>query len=291
MLPDESVIPEWRRFGYGAETVKSKQPPKSKSKDEQPKSKETETKFRKGGHVMKRKMRKFEEGGMTDDTEDMPGMTRYTGGKSGMSMSSRRASSEDEPMTFKQAFAKARANKQSTFTFKNPKTGKMESFHTRTEDEESKPATTSKSEAPYKPSTSVSSGSKKELDDIKLPYKFKEEVEYKASTPRSGGRGSKPGSARVGSGRYDDPSSSYMDRVLSPFKRLTGGNLFGQREVERVSRGAGVGTEEARRRLREAGMSGGGRVKKYAGGGSVHSSASRRADGIAKKGKTRGRIV
>ena len=153
------------------------------------------------------------------------------------------------------------------------------------------------------------------------------EVETPSSDrARSGGRGSKPGSAKVGTGRYDDPTSTYMDRVLSPFKRLTGGNLFGQREVERVARGAGVSTEEARRRLREAGMNRGGAVKKmnkggmpdltgdgkvtradvlkgrgvfrhggsvnkYAGGGSVKSSASRRADGIAKKGKTRGRII
>jgi hypothetical protein len=39
------------------------------------------------------------------------------------------------------------------------------------------------------------------------------------------------------------------------------------------------------------GMRGGGHVKKYAKGGSVRSSASRRADGIAKKGKTRGKII
>jgi len=37
------------------------------------------------------------------------------------------------------------------------------------------------------------------------------------------------------------------------------------------------------------GMKKGGAVKKYASGGSV-SSASKRADGIATKGKTRGRI-
>ena len=110
------------------------------------------------------------------------------------------------------------------------------------------------------------------------------------SKPRSGGRGSKPGSAKVGTGRPDDPTSSYMDRVLSPFKRLTGGNLFGQREVQRVAKGAGVSTEEARRRLREAGMYRGGSVKKMAGGG-IASSASRRADGIAKRGKTRGRMI
>lgn len=153
------------------------------------------------------------------------------------------------------------------------------------------------------------------------------EVETPSSDrPRSGGRGSKPGSAKVGTGRYDDPTSTYMDRVLSPFKRLTGGNLFGQREVERVARGAGVSTEEARRRLREAGMNrggavkkmnkggmpdltgdgkvtradvlkgrgvfrNGGSVKKMAGGGTAYSSASKRADGIASKGKTRGRII
>jgi hypothetical protein len=47
----------------------------------------------------------------------------------------------------------------------------------------------------------------------------------------------------------------------------------------------------AERRMREAGrMNMGGSVKKYAKGGSV-SSASRRADGIAKKGKTKGRMV
>ena len=39
----------------------------------------------------------------------------------------------------------------------------------------------------------------------------------------------------------------------------------------------------------EKGMKKGGKVKKYASGGSV-SSASRRADGIAQRGKTKGRI-
>jgi hypothetical protein len=49
-------------------------------------------------------------------------------------------------------------------------------------------------------------------------------------------------------------------------------------------------TAEARSRMgRGATYSHGGKVHKYAGGGSV-SSASRRADGIAKKGKTRGKI-
>ena len=230
---------------------------------------------------MKRKMRKFDEGGMTDDTESMPGMTRYTGGKSGMSMSSRRASDEDEPMTFKEAFAKARANKQATFTFKNPKTGKMESFNTRTKDEESKPAASS-------------STSKKELDEVKLPYKFKEPTKYEPRaryfTPKS--KLPEKYRPRVGSGRYDDPTSSYAERVFSPLKKL--GDVFGLRKEESVMRNMGVSREEARRRLKakeESGMRHGGSVKRMAGGGVARSSASKRADGIAKKGKTRGRIV
>lgn len=204
---------------------------------------------------MKRKMRKFRLGGGTDDM----------GNKAGYEESPPDFEAPKEK-SFKEAFAEARAKKQATFTFKNPKTGKMESFHTRTKDEESKPAAAPKVETP-KVETSESPRS------------------------RSGGRGSKPASAKVGTGRYDDPTSSYMDRVLSPFKRLAGGNLFGQREVERVSRGAGISTEEARRRLREAGMNRGGAVKKMAGGGTAYSSASKRADGCAVKGKTRGRII
>jgi hypothetical protein len=109
--------------------------------------------------------------------------------------------------------------------------------------------------------------------------------------PRSGGRGSKPGMARVGSGRYDDPTSSFGERVTSPFRKLT--DIFGRREEEDVMRNMNVSRDEARKRLdaRKAatGMRGGGSIKKYRGGGSV-SSASKRADGIAQKGKTRGKI-
>lgn len=86
---------------------------------------------------------------------------------------------------------------------------------------------------------------------------------------------------KVGSGKYDDPTSSFGERVMSPLKRLVSGDVFGQRKVERVARGAGVDTEEARRRVRSAGMKKGGSV----------SSASKRADGIAQRGKTRGRMI
>ena len=203
---------------------------------------------------MKHKMKKYAIGGPTkyamDDSDE------------GMSMSTRRMSSDDEGMSFKDAFKAARKAGDSTFTWQ----GKKYTTEMAGEKKSAAPTRVTKTETTT-------------------------EVEAPESSSRRAYRGSKPGSARVGSGRYDDPTSSYGERVLSPFKRLVGGNLFGQREVERVARGAGVGTEEARRRIREAGMSGGGSVKKYAKGGSVKSSASRRADGIAQRGKTRGRII
>jgi hypothetical protein len=116
-----------------------------------------------------------------------------------------------------------------------------------------------------------------------------------SSGARSGGRGSKPGSARVGSGRYDDPTSSYGERVTAPLRAFS--DIFGRRREEDVMKNMGVDRVEAARRLanldkvrKSEGMKHGGDVKKYAKGGSV-SSASRRADGIAKKGKTKGRMV
>jgi hypothetical protein len=125
------------------------------------------------------------------------------------------------------------------------------------------------------------------IDDGSKPQEKVTKTETKVQTATPMGRRAAKGklpqgySPRVGSGKYDDPTSSFGERVMSPLRRLTSGDLFGQRNVERVSRGAGVDTEEARRRLRDAGM------KK---GGTVGSSASRRADGIAQRGKTRGRM-
>lgn len=194
---------------------------------------------------MKYKMKKYAIGGPTKYAED--------DSDEGMSMSKRRMSSDDEGMSFKDAFKAARKAGDSTFTWQGKK---------------------------Y---TTEMAGEKKSAAPTRVT-KTETTTEVEAPTRRA-----KPKSAlsesyrpKVGSGRYDDPTSSYAERVLSPFKRLVGGNLFGQREVERVARGAGIDTEEARRRLREAGMKRGGMVK---------SSASRRADGIAKKGKTRGRFV
>jgi len=263
---------------------------------------------------MKRKMRKFRLGGGIDGgyEENPPGMTSYSDGKGRVPMSNRRNSDEDKPMTFKQAFAEARAKKQDTFTFKNPKTGKMERFHTRTKEEESKPNNVSNNKLKEVTETKTS--------EIKTPVS--RSVAPKRKLPENY-------SPRVGSGRYNDPTTTYGERLLSPLKKLT--DIFGLREEESVMRNMGVNREEARRRLdakekAEEGMrrggkikkmaSGGsfpdltgdgkvtradvlkgrgvfnqgGRVKRYASGGSV-SSASKRADGCATKGKTRGKFI
>jgi len=167
--------------------------------------------------------------------------------------------------SFKDAFKAARKAGQGTFTWRGDK------YTTALESEKKTPAPAAKpADKPAAPKVEAPS----------------------VSGPRSGGRGSKPGMARVGSGRYDDPTSSFGERVMSPLSKL--GDIFGRRAEERVMKDMNVDRAEARKRLdaKEAasGMNRGGGVKKYAGGGSV-SSASKRADGIASRGKTRCKIV
>ena len=249
----------------------------------------------------KRKMKKYGLGGPTsysgEDTDE------------GMKMSTRRGG--DSGMSFKDAFAAARKAGKDKFEWFNPKKGKIESFTTELEKK------TPKAEAPKEVKVTKTETSVKTADDSD-------------NKPRSGGRGSKPASAKVGTGRYDDPTSSYGERVFSPLKKLT--DIFGRRAEERVMRDMGVDRDEARKRLdaledlkEKEGMRHGGKVKKmrkggmpdltgdgkvtradvlkgrgvfkhgggvkrYASGGSV-SSASKRADGIATKGKTKGRMI
>jgi hypothetical protein len=246
----------------------------------------------------KRKGKKFALGGPTS----------YSGEDSGegMKMSTRRSGSSGD-MSFKDAFRAARKAGDDTFTWKGKK------YTTEV-------AGVKKSEAP-----------KVEAPKVEVEKKTETKVEVPAGPRRTaGGRGAKLPEGykpKVGSGRFDDPTSSYGERVLSPLKKLT--DIFGRREEERVMRNMGVSREEARKRLdakedMEEGMRHGGKVKKmrgggmpdltgdgkitradvlkgrgvfkhgggvkrYASGGSV-SSASKRADGIAKKGKTRGKI-
>ena len=208
----------------------------------------------------KRKAKKFRIGGPSSYAGD-------DDSGEGMKMSTRRMPSGEG--SFKEAFAAARKAGEGTFTWKGKK---------------------------Y--TTELASAAKPAAPKVEVE-KTETKVEMPASSgPRSGGRGSKPAKAVVGSGRYDDPTSRYGERVTAPFRAL--GDIFGRRREEGVMRNMGVGREEAARRLarldevRESeGMKRGGKVKKahkYKSGGSV-SSASKRADGCATKGKTRGKFV
>ena len=214
----------------------------------------------------KRKAKKFRIGGPSS----------YAGGDDsgeGMEMSTRRMPSGEG--SFKEAFAAARKAGDGTFTWKGKK---------------------------Y---TTELAGSKKPAAAAAAPkVEVEKKVETKVETPAPAKRPMPKGKLpegyrpKVGSGRYDDPTSSYGERVTAPFRAL--GDIFGRRREEGVMRNMGVDRAEAARRLarldevRESeGMKRGGKVKKahkYKSGGSV-SSASKRADGCATKGKTRGKFV
>jgi len=132
----------------------------------------------------------------------------------------------------------------------------------------------------------------------------KTETETKVEAPRAAaaparapsavrGRGA-PGTREIDKQYARNRRESYLERI-NPLSGLS--DLFGLRKEERVMRDMGVSREEARNRLANleeveegSGMRRGGKVKKYAGGGSV-SSASKRADGCATKGKTRGKFI
>jgi hypothetical protein len=122
----------------------------------------------------------------------------------------------------------------------------------------------------------------------------------------------------AGVGRVGAAAGAPYARTVEGFRR-TGdkaaemrGKILARKDIPsfseryRAREAAEKARETSPRRLREraeqmldeklaADMAGGfrkgGRVKKYAGGGSVKSSASRRADGIAQRGKTRGKMI
>jgi len=209
---------------------------------------------------MKRKMRKFAEGGMTDEE-------RY--GKVGAEI--RRL----DPEAFK--------NRPRTLE------GNLKLLKELREKGKSTPPRRMSADefvSQYKESSAP----------VESKTESKDSDEATTSPRRSaGGRGAKlPEGYRpkVGSGRYNDPTTTYGERVFSPLKKLT--DIFGLRKEEGVMRNMGVSREEARRRLKakeESGMRHGGSVKRMAGGGVARSSASKRADGIAQRGKTRGKYV
>jgi hypothetical protein len=101
---------------------------------------------------------------------------------------------------------------------------------------------------------------------------------------------------------YITPELGYSQKVLqnNPTRQLTGPSKADLVARDRAARAAGREAERKEFNQRgvdrfvestfEGGMKRGGKVKKMASGGMARSSASRRGDGIASKGKTKGRI-
>lgn len=101
------------------------------------------------------------------------------------------------------------------------------------------------------------------------------------ATPGNAKAGDKSGSTQKG--RSENPIQGTLDNAGRSTVRSDKEKMAaGAREVERRR-------QEEKARKAGYGIKNGGAVKKYASGGSV-SSASKRADGIAQRGKTRGKV-
>jgi hypothetical protein len=90
----------------------------------------------------------------------------------------------------------------------------------------------------------------------------------------------------------EDEAIGRAPPIIPPFKKqpLTRDQIAGKEKVESLRRTYGPSQDE-RDRMERGGMKKGGKVKAMANGGSVKSSASRRADGCCAKGRTKGRMV
>jgi len=224
--------------------------------------------------MMKTKMKKF----------DLGGPTSYSGEDSGqgMKMSTPRGQTKSSP-SFNEAFRAARKEGLKTFKWKGGNYGTELASESKKPSKATAPADAPKADAP-------------KADAFKADA-------FKADAPKA------DAPARRGFTRTARPESeknadfaanrraSFAKRANPFSERNLGGDLFGLREQERVMRDMGVDRAEASKRLsnlkkleESEGMRRGGKVKRYASGGSV-SSASKRADGIAIKGKTRGKFV
>ena len=125
------------------------------------------------------------------------------------------------------------------------------------------------------------------------PYGFESSIQRAKDTAvGSGARGAGtvakelaksavPGGALLGSPKEVERGVEEVKSAVGKYRGASAAEDAAERELEAQNRREMRGTEE---------YCGGGKVKKYAKGGAV-SSASRRADGIAKRGKTRGKMV
>jgi len=166
--------------------------------------------------------------------------------------------------SFQQAFKEARAKGQTEFEFP-PNSGKM--FNTKYKEE------VKTSAKPVSPMPAAPRGMTDDQNDMMA--KANRGMSAKSYSPM----------APAPSGRVPTPEQASANRqaAMDKVKSLGSGVMDSIANFE----------TPAERRSREAkeasGMKRGGSVKKMASGGNV-SSASKRADGIAQKGKTRGKM-
>ena len=215
----------------------------------------------------------------------MGGPTSYSGeedSEQGLKMSARRgvAKTDDSAAkggsSFNEAFRAARKDGLKTFKWRGG------TYGTELASESKKPSKAAS--ATSIPKAAPAAAPKTEAPKAEAPVR-------RATAVR--GRGA-PGTREIDKQYAENRRASYGERI-NPFSGL--GDLFGLRREEELMKRMGVSREEARKRLANleeaeegSGMRRGGKVKRYASGGSV-SSASKRADGCATKGKTRGKFI
>ena len=228
-LPDASVIPEWRQFGYGAEGPAAPKPAPKKP----------------GGKYAGGRIKKMAEGGMTDEE-------KY--GKVGAEI--RRL----DPEAYKN-----RKDRSAEANLRLLKELREKSRGTRKMD-------TKEFIEKYKESdTPAGRVTKTETKTMMEPRRAGQGMSQIRGMMGGDGEES-PAMARIRMARE-------MAKSKGPSTRAT----------------PAQGMSMAERRMREAGrMNKGGSVKKYAKGGVTYSmggNVSKRADGIAKKGRTRCKMV
>lgn len=215
------------------------------------------------------RMKKFEEGGSVEDDKRSPGMTDFASS----------GSSAGKSQSFSEAFREARKAGLKTFKWQGG------SYGTKLKGEDGGKETKPAASAPLRPSAPAAAASSRPAP-----------AAASTAQSRSGYTRTARPQAKQDANYTAARRASYGERVAAPFTAF-GGDLFGLRREEDVMNRMGVDRSEARKRLaklneveKRGGKAAGGKVKKYAAGGSV-SSASKRADGCATKGKTRGKFV
>lgn len=134
-----------------------------------------------------------------------------------------------------------------------------------------------------------------DLEKKQTPTAAQAEVEPKAEAPATGRSAAFEESRDVApapKAEAKKPASTIGEALSARFgtsAQRKEGKKKGTRSVLEAILGR-LGTQRQREEYKR-GMRSGGSVKKYVGGGAVKSSASRRGDGIASRGKTRGKLV